>query len=136
MSRGKSFTRRRFLKGAAAAAGAPYAITSFSLAGTGRPAPSNRITMGAIGIGSMGGGDLGAFLRHGEVQMVAVCDVDAGHRDAARKRVEGHYARQGGPGTYKGCDAYGDFRDVLYGLHVEARPQNTHDIKPFEILLD
>ena len=44
-------SRRRFISFAAATVTAPYVITSFSLFGADRPAPSNRIALGAIGFG-------------------------------------------------------------------------------------
>jgi predicted dehydrogenase len=125
-------SRRQFLKSAAAAAAAPYAITSFSLAGSGRPAPSERIVMGAIGVGSMGSGDLGGFLGAGEVQVVAVCDVDARRREGARRTVEGRYARQRAAGTYRGCEAYGDFRRITERKDIDAvmiaTPDHWHAI--------
>ena len=116
MSDKRTLTRRELLRSAAAVAAAPYAITSFSLAGNGRPAPSDRVVMGSIGVGSMGGGDMRGFLGSSEVQIVAVCDVDAKRRDRARQSVEGRYAKQKADGTYKGCASYGDFREITYML--------------------
>jgi len=69
-------TRRMFLKGVAAAAAAPYVIPGSALGAEGRPAPSNRITMGFVGVGGQSSGDMGGFMGFGEVQALAVCDVD------------------------------------------------------------
>ena len=62
-------TRRQFLKtavgGAAAVTAAialPYVITSRALGGDGKAAASNRVALGCIGIGNMGGGHLGSFV--------------------------------------------------------------------------
>jgi hypothetical protein len=44
-------TRRSFLKQAAAVALAPCIIPTSALGAEGRPAPSNRITMGFVGVG-------------------------------------------------------------------------------------
>ncbi len=69
----KSLPRRRtFLKQAAAAAVIPMTAASQSrIAGANR-----RIRVGLIGCGGMGGGDLRDFLRVGNTECVALCDVD------------------------------------------------------------
>ena len=84
--------RRDFLKAAAATAVAcPYLIPESALGAGDRASPSNHIVMGGIGIGDQGSGDQGAYLGRGDVQYVAVCDVEANHRNAARDRVYGRY---------------------------------------------
>jgi hypothetical protein len=45
----KEITRRRFVQHVGAVVAAPYVITSAALGGQGRPAASQRITMGTIG---------------------------------------------------------------------------------------
>ena len=80
MNNRQSITRRDFFQrtaGLGAALAFP-AIVPRSVFGAN--APSNRIVMGAIGVGSQGTGDMRGFLSKPEVQMVAVCDVDKGHR--------------------------------------------------------
>ena len=62
-------TRRRFLQGVGAAAAAPYIIPASALGGEGRPAPSDRITMGFVGVGGQGTGDMGGFMGFPEVQV-------------------------------------------------------------------
>ena len=107
--RRKQISRRRFLKGAAAAGGvlaAPYVLTSTALGAKGRPPASERIVMGGIGLGGRGGGDLGWLLGQPEVQFVAVCDVRRARREAARNAVD---RRHGG----KDCKVYRDLRDLL-----------------------
>ena len=99
-------TRRSLLRGALAAAAAPYVITSFSLAGQNRPAPSNRRTMGCVGLGGRGSGDMRGFLSFDEVQIVAVCDVREASRNAAKSTVDGHYGNSG-------CAAVNDYRGVV-----------------------
>jgi predicted dehydrogenase len=100
-------TRRGFLKGTVAAAGAaitfPVIVPSSVF---GAYSPSNRIVMGAIGVGSQGTGDMRGFLSKPEVQMVAVCDVDKAHRDEAKKIVDQRYGNSD-------CTAYLDFRDLI-----------------------
>ena len=101
-----SLTRRALLLRGAAAVAAPYVITSFSLAGTGRPAPSNRLAVGAIGMGGRGTSDMQAFLSFGEAQVVAVCDVQKRNCDKAKQIVDDKY------GT-TGCAGYSDFRRII-----------------------
>jgi predicted dehydrogenase len=72
----------------------------------GAGAPSNRIVMGAIGVGSQGTGDMRGFLSKSEVQMVAVCDVEKAHRDRAKQLVDERY----GNGD---CASHLDFREVI-----------------------
>ena len=46
--------------------------------------PSKRLAHASIGVGGMqGGGDLGAMAASGLAEIVALCDVDAGHLDVA-----------------------------------------------------
>ncbi len=47
-------TRRGFVRGVGAALAAPYVITSNALGGAEKPAASERITMGTIGLGGRG----------------------------------------------------------------------------------
>jgi len=118
-------TRRQFLAGTCAAAAAPYVIPSSALGDDDRPAASERIVMGGIGIGNQGRGDLGAFLGRSDVQYVAVCDVRKGVREAAKGRVDGRYQNSD-------CKAYNDFRELLGrddidAVHI-ATPDHWHAI--------
>jgi predicted dehydrogenase len=100
-------TRRSFLKGTVAAAGTTVAFPAIVPSSVfGAYSPSNRIVMGAIGVGSQGSGDMRGFLSKPEVQMVAVCDVDKGHRDGAKKAVDQRYRNSD-------CTAYLDFRELI-----------------------
>src|SRR5437867_2871067 len=75
--------RRRFLAAAGSAIAMPYVITSSALGAGGRGPASGRIVMATIGCGGQGTGDMRDFLGFSQVQMVAVCDVVAGHREHA-----------------------------------------------------
>ncbi len=117
-------SRRRFLTKVAAAGGglmaAPYVITSTALGGQKRPAASERIVMGHIGMGWFGTVDLKIFLGAGEVQNVAVCDVDATARDAAKVLADTHYGNQD-------CKTYHDFRELLERDDIDAVSIATPD---------
>lgn len=116
-----SLSRRGFLKGTAAAAGAvfgvPYVITSSVL---GADAPSNKITIGCIGVGRMGLGDMREIMGFGQARIVAVCDVDAKRLKHAQQTVENRYSLRSGNGAYKGCAAYKDFRDLIARRDIDA----------------
>jgi predicted dehydrogenase len=123
MTKRRPVTRRQFLKGAATASAAiavPYVIPASALGKAGRLAPSERITMGFIGIGNMGGGHLGNFLGIKDVQIVAVCDVDAVKRADARQRVEEQYAAEREAGTFAGCEEYNEFEELLARDDIDA----------------
>jgi predicted dehydrogenase len=82
-------------------------------------APSARITMGFIGMGVQGRGLLGGFLGNPEVSVVAVCDVDANRRNAAKQQVENHYG-QNRPAGWSGCEAYNHFAELIARKDIDA----------------
>jgi predicted dehydrogenase len=116
--------RRRFLRGAAAvsvaASGFPYVVPSAVLGRNGQTAPSNRVLLGSVGVGSMGRGDMKSLMRAEGVQMVAVCDVVEQRRKEARQIVDDNYKNQD-------CRTYGDFRDVLARDDIDAISITTQD---------
>jgi len=116
----KDLTRRTFLKASAAALAAPAIIPASAIGGDGRPAPSERIHIGGIGIGGNGSGHLSRHLSSAETQVVAVCDVDKTHRLEAQQKANEKYADLMEKGSYKGCDAYDDFRELLDRDDVDA----------------
>ena len=92
-------------------------------------APSERITMGFIGVGGQGGGHLlggawtyvaGGYAGRKDVQVLAVCDVWRERRDKACQKVNDHYAEAYGKGNYQSCEAYADFRQVLDRADIDA----------------
>lgn len=104
-----SLSRRQFLRRGAVATGAlalPSLIPASALGLNGAVAPSDRIAVGAIGLGGRGTYDLGALLNERDVQLVAVCDVRKGRRQAAKAMVD---AKRG----TKDSAAYADFRQLL-----------------------
>src|ERR1043165_4345784 len=118
--------RRQFLRRLASstawALAAPTIVPRSVFGRNGTVAPSERITMGFIGVGLQGGGHLlggawtyvaGGYAGRKEVQVLAVCDVFRERRERAARRVNDHYAEVYAQGSYKSCEAYNDFRDVL-----------------------
>ncbi len=116
----RKITRRTFLKGTAAI-GLPYVVSSSALGLAGTVAASNRIVMGAIGVGGQGtrhvGGGIwvqgGGFLSKPEVQFVAVCDVNTNNRNRARDIVNKHYGNND-------CASYNDFRELVVQENIDA----------------
>jgi len=122
MSNIMKITRREFLRSTAAAAMAgPTIISASALGAQGRAAASERITMGCIGLGGEGlGKNVRAFLAQPDAQVVAVCDVDSVHLRQGKQVVEDHYAGASRGGSYKGCEAYSDFREILARRDIDA----------------
>ena len=89
---GAAPNRRSFLKGALTGAtcvlGFPTIIPSSALGADGATRPSDRITLGCIGIGRQGGGDMRGFLQHDDVRVVAICDVQESARQRAKALVD------------------------------------------------
>ncbi len=85
---GHRVTRRGFLKRAGLVAGAavgfPAIVPSTVL---GAAAPSNMLTMACVGVGGQGSGNMRAFHGSKEVRVIAICDVDSSHCEAAAKAV-------------------------------------------------
>ncbi len=111
-------TRRNFLKKTAAfTAGGlafPYLISPSALGKSGTVAPSNRITVGCIGVGSHGTAvDLRGFLAQPDARVLSVCDVDSERRNQAREITNQAY-------NNKDCSAYNDFRDIIARNDIDA----------------
>jgi len=128
-SRSLAGSRREFLKTAVGAVALPYFVSSSAMGADDRPAPSERIVMGGIGIGNMGRGDMGNFLGRKDVQYVAVCDVKKGVREGAKKNADGRYGNSD-------CKAYNDFRELLARDDIDAihcaTPDQWHAIVVIE----
>jgi len=112
-------SRRGFFKRTASAiAGTvtfPYIVSSSALGADGKAAPSNRITLGFIGIGNHGGGvDMPNFLGNDEdSQIIAVCDVNQNNLNAAQEKVDNWYKQ-------KGCAGYNDIRELIGRADIDA----------------
>lgn len=80
---------------------------------------NDRIVLGMIGVGSMGKSRLREFLEHPDVEIAAVCDVDAKHVEEAIALV-----RESGQRTPR---AYRDFRELLDAPDIDAVSVVTPD---------
>jgi hypothetical protein len=89
-----TLSRRRFLRYSAAAAGIPAVIPASVFGADGHSAPSNKITIGFIGAGSMGRSNLKSFMPLNACRVVAVCDA---YRDRCKiaKGIIGVYTMAG-----------------------------------------
>ncbi|MCK4292130.1 MAG: Gfo/Idh/MocA family oxidoreductase [Planctomycetes bacterium] len=132
-------TRRRFLGGTAALSGivaAPWIIPASALGADGNVAPSNRITAGLIGHGLMGRGHLRRLAGDRDLQVLAVCDVDRSRCEQGKQRVEETYAARNPGGTYNGCTAYNDYRELLARPDIDAvviaTPDHWHSLQSID----
>jgi len=123
-----SLSRRQFLQGAVAASAAvavPAIVPSSVLGAAGRPAPGNRITVGCIGVGGQGNGNLGGFLGDPRCQVLAVNDVDRRNAEGTQRRINDAYGN-------KDCALYRDFRELLARDDVDvislATPDHWHAV--------
>jgi len=111
--------RRSFLRGALVAAGAVGVPSFVPRRVFGADAPSEQITIGCIGTGRMGRDDMKEILGFKEARILAVCDLDSKRADDARVLVEQAYGK-GAATAWKGCQAYGDFREVVGRTDIDA----------------
>ena len=105
----------------AALFGAPYFVPAAALGKGKRVAPSNRVTLGCIGLGLMGNYNLfRGFLPHADCRVLAVCDVDDDHARKARDGINKHYGNDD-------CDLYHNFRDLLARDDIDGVVISTPD---------
>jgi len=109
--------RRSVIKLLAASTAAPLIFPSRLF---GADAPSNKITLGCIGVGWQGGGNLGNFLAQEDCQVVAICDVDDQHLQEGIDKVNAKYSN-------KDCKGYKDFRELLARKDIDAVCISTPD---------
>lgn len=105
-------TRRQFLKSSAF----PLLLSSSILGRAGAVAPNSRIRLACIGLGGQGTSNLKAFLTDERVQVVALCDVDRKHLEAA-----------GSLAKLSASDLVHDFREVLARSDVDVIMNATPD---------
>ncbi|MGB6223517.1 Gfo/Idh/MocA family oxidoreductase [Haloferula sp.] len=110
-------TRRKVLGGLAATA-APLIIPSRLL---GKNAPSNKITLGFIGMGLQGTGrNLTSFKNQSDAVTLAVCDVRMSSALKAKQIVDQHHGNSD-------CLACQDFRELIARDDIDAIVISTPD---------
>ncbi len=98
----------------------------------GTTAPSNKITLGALGVGDQGTRDMQAFLNHDDVRVTAICDVNQQHASAARKIIAEKYGKPD-------VKLFSDFRAMNADPAIDAvlmvLPVHWHSIAAADAIL-
>lgn len=116
-------SRRQFLKTSAAASAvmaSPLFVPAASSAADGKKSAGDKIQLACIGTGGKGRNNLARFMQFPDVQVVAVCDVDAKHADMAKTMVNKNY-------NNSDCKAFTDFRELLEMKGIDAVSIATPD---------
>jgi predicted dehydrogenase len=120
----RSFNRRRFLKTAGSAAMLPVVLRG-NAAQSSTTSANSRINVGVIGMGMMGPSNTDSMLALSDCQVVAACDIDANHLQAAVKKVNDAYGNED-------CKGYHDYRELLAREDIDAVmiavPDHWHEI--------
>ena len=117
---GHSVSRRRFMAGALAAVAAPGIIPASALGLNGELAPSERITIGMLGMGNRGTDSWNSMKPLPDHQVLAVADCRHDRALLAQKSINDFYAGRADRQQYKGCDIYNDFRELLARKDIDA----------------
>lgn len=127
-------SRRKFLESSVKAT----ALTSLALGFPtivpasvfGKNAPSNRITIGAIGTGRISRiHDLPGVWRHDFAQVIAVCDLDTKRAAEGKALVNEYYTTRDGK-PFDGVKEYHDYHELINNKDIDAviisTPDHTH----------
>ena len=106
-------SRRQFLRTTGAALALPTIIPGSALGFGGKPAPSNRITVGVVGCGGQGNGNTEGFMRNANCQVVAASDVDKNRLSEMVKKVNDNY-------NSASCKGYSDYRELMGRKDIDA----------------
>src|SRR5882757_2532290 len=91
------YSRRQFVRNSlsvAAVTGFPAIVPASVL---GRNSPSNRINIGAIGVGRISRGhDLPGIWKYDQARIIAVCDLSASRVEAGKTLIDGVYTKKDG----------------------------------------
>jgi predicted dehydrogenase len=124
--------RRSFLKSMFAAGAAPWFVPARVFGADGRTTPSNKITVGVIGVGSQGQFDMTNFLSQDDVRVTAICDVNQRRIASARDRIVKAY----GSADVK---VYADFRELNADASIDAvlmaLPVHWHSVPALDAIL-
>ena len=112
----RNISRRQMLgrtAGAGAAVLLPAAVRAAAMGRHGVVAPSDKIVLGAIGIGGRGQHVLSDMMSQPDVRFVAICDVREERRQAVKRLADGAYGDSA-------CATYRDLRDILTRQDIDA----------------
>ena len=118
-------TRRKFIETAAASAATISIVPSHVLGGSGKIAPSDKITVANIGCGTQGLREMGGLLQDERIQLVAVCDPNKfttnyidwsphGIRDDIRRVLDDNSWWEGVQGIPGGRDVAEEYVNAYY----------------------
>jgi len=113
MKRQNDLTRRDFLTRTAGAFAAPLILPASALGGGARLAPSERVTLGHIGVGGRGAALLHEFMNLPTTQCVAMSDCFTSRTAEAVRVVNERYGSEV-------CEGYADFRELLAREDIDA----------------
>jgi predicted dehydrogenase len=113
-------SRRHFLIGTAAACSAPWIVPAAALGRGGQLPPSERITIGMLGVGNRGSHSLRAMQPLPDHQVLAIADPRRDRAESAQQLVQAFYAQRVGNEQYRGCAIYNDFRDLVARDDIQA----------------
>jgi predicted dehydrogenase len=120
-------SRRGFLKGAAGAAAVAGFPTIVPSTVFGQMAPSERINVGAIGVGRISRGhDLPAIFKYDGAQVIAVCDLDTKRAQSGKVFVEEAYTKKLGK-PYGPVKVYRSYHELLANPEIDAVVISTPD---------
>jgi len=132
MLENKKPNRRDFMKTSVKGAiGATLATIGFPTivpaAVFGPNAPSNRINIGAIGLGRISREhDMFETLKYNHANIMAVCDVDSKRLQEGKQYVNDYYTKKYGK-PYDGVKMYGDAQELLNNKDIDAVLISTPD---------
>lgn len=125
-------TRRGFLKTTLAAGAAPWFVPASVLGSAGQTSPSNKITLGVLGVGAQGQYDMRNFLSQPDVRVTAICDVNQRNLAAAKDHVKNAY---GSPDV----KVFTDFRELNADAKIDAvlmaLPVHWHSVPAMDSIL-
>jgi len=120
----RSFNRRNFIKAAGTAAILPAVLPAFGAENSKAPA-NNTINLGVIGMGWQGPANTQSFLALEDCRVVAACDIDKNHLQAAVKMVNDAYGSDD-------CKGYHDYKELLARPDIDAVmlavPDHWHEL--------
>lgn len=123
--------RRSFLRQILASGVAPVFVPAHVLRS--QTAPSNKITLGVIGVGAQGTHDMRAFLNHDDVRVTAICDVNKMKIENAQKIIAERYGRAD-------VKVMADFRELNRDSSIDgvlmALPVHWHSIPATDAVLN